>query len=191
MRVMVIGSGGREHALIWALKQTSRRPVELFCAPGNDGIAGIAQCVAISATDVAVLADFAQRQQIDLTMVGPEAALAAGIVDEFERRGLRIVGPTKKAAHLETSKAFAKDFMQRHGIPTARYRVASSIDEALESLRSGEFGNESSPVVVKADGLAAGKGVVVAASRAEAEDAVRSIAALGSAAETIILEETL
>jgi phosphoribosylamine--glycine ligase len=188
---MVIGSGGREHALIWALKQTSRRPVELFCAPGNDGIAGIAQCVAISATDVAVLADFAQRQQIDLTMVGPEAALAAGVVDEFERRRLRIVGPTQNAARLETSKAFSKDFMQRHRIPTARYRVTSSVDAALAHLKSGEFGDERSPVVVKADGLAAGKGVVVALNRGEAQEAVRSIAALGSAAQTILLEETL
>ena len=124
-------------------------------------------------------------------MVGPEAALAEGLVDEFERRGLRIVGPTKNVARLETSKAFAKDFMQRHRIPTARYRVASSVGEALEYLRSGEFGNEGSLVVVKADGLAAGKGVVVAASRAEAEGAVRSIAALGSAAQTIIIEEAL
>jgi phosphoribosylamine--glycine ligase len=191
MRVLVIGSGGREHALVWALKQTSQRPLELFCAPGNGGIAEMAECVAISPTDVTALADFAEKERIDLTMVGPEAALAAGVVNEFECRGLRIVGPTKNAALLETSKAFAKDFMHRHHIPTARYRVASSVDEALECLRSGEFGVESSPVVVKADGLAAGKGVIVAASRSAAEAAVQSIAALGSAAETIILEETL
>lgn len=187
----MIGSGGREHAVVWALKQTSQRPVELFCAPGNGGIAEMAECVAISPTDVTALADFAEKERIDFTMVGPEAALAEGVVDEFERRGLRIVGPTKNAALLETSKAFAKDFMHRHHIPTARYRVASSVDAALECLRSGEFGVESSPVVVKADGLAAGKGVVVAASRSGAERAVQSIAALGSAAETIILEEAL
>jgi phosphoribosylamine--glycine ligase len=191
MRVLVIGSGGREHALIWALKQTSRRPLELFCAPGNAGIAEIAECVAISATDVAALSDFAQRQQIDLTMVGPEATLAKGLVDEFERRGLRIVGPTQSAARLETSKAFAKHFMERHRIPTARYRVAGSLDEALECLRSNPFGDERSPVVVKADGLAAGKGVVVARNRPDAENAVRSIMELGSAAHTIILEEAL
>ena len=191
MRVLVIGSGGREHALVWALRQTSRRPLELFCAPGNAGIAQIAECVAIPATDVATLADFAQREHIDLTMVGPEAALAEGIVDEFEQRRLRIVGPTQNAARLETSKAFAKDFMQRHRIPTARYRVAATVDEALEYLKAGEFGDETSPVVVKADGLAAGKGVIVAASHAEAGDAVRSIAALGWAAQTIILEEAL
>lgn len=187
----MIGSGGREHALVWALKQTSQRPLDLFCAPGNDGIAEIAQCVAISATDVAALADFAQRQQIDLTMVGPEAALAAGVVDEFERRRLRIVGPTQSAARLETSKAFSKDFMQRHRIPTARYRITSSVNDALGHLKSGEFGDERAPVVVKADGLAAGKGVVVALNRREAQDAVRSIAALGSAAQTILLEEAL
>ena len=187
----MIGSGGREHALVWALKQTSQRPLDLFCAPGNDGIAEIAQCVAISATDVATLADFAHRQQIDLTMVGPEAALAAGVVDEFERRRLRIIGPTQSAARLETSKAFSKDFMQRHRIPTARYRITSSLDDALGHLDSGEFGDERAPVVVKADGLAAGKGVVVALNRREAQDAVRSIAALGSAAQTILLEEAL
>ena len=187
----MIGSGGREHALVWALKQTSQRPVELFCAPGNAGIAEIAECVAISATDGTALANFADNEEIDLTMVGPEGALAEGIVDEFERRGLRIVGPSKKAAQLETSKAFAKDFMQRYQIPTARYRVASSVDDALACLRNGAFGNESSPVVVKADGLAAGKGVVVARNRSAAEEAVRSIATLGTAAQTIILEEAL
>src|SRR5687767_8517078 len=148
MRILVVGSGGREHALVWALKKTSSGPAEVFCAPGNAGVAELAQCVAIGATDVGALADFAQREQIDLTMVGPEASLAEGIVDEFERRGLRIVGPSREAARLETSKVFAKDFMQRHGIPTARYRVAASADEAIEILRSGEIGNEVSPVVV-------------------------------------------
>jgi phosphoribosylamine--glycine ligase len=191
MRVLVIGSGGREHALVWALQRTSKRYLELFCAPGNAGIGEMAECVAISATDVTALADFAEQNGIDLTMVGPEAALAEGVVDEFARRSLRIVGPTKEAAQLETSKAFAKDFMQRHGIPTARYRVAPSVDEALDWLRKGEFGDPTSSLVVKADGLAAGKGVVVAASRAEAEAAVQSMAALGAAAQTIILEEAL
>ena len=187
----MIGSGGREHALVWALKRTSAQPLEIFCAPGNAGTAELAECVAISATDVAALAEFAEREGIDLTMVGPEATLAEGVVDEFEQRGLRIVGPTKRAARLETSKAFAKDFMHRHRIPTARFRALSSVDEALECLKSGEFGDESSPLVVKADGLAAGKGVIVATSRSSAEEALQSIAALGSAAETIILEEVL
>jgi len=191
MRVLVVGSGGREHALVWALKKTSTRPVEIFCAPGNAGIAEIAQCVSIGATDVSALADFADREQIDLTMVGPEASLAEGIVDEFELRGLRIVGPGREAARLETSKAFAKDFMHRHGIPTARYRVADSVNEAIAILRSGELGDENSPVVVKADGLAAGKGVVVARSRDEAERALADLVTLGSAAERIIIEEAL
>jgi phosphoribosylamine--glycine ligase len=124
-------------------------------------------------------------------MVGPESSLAQGVVDEFERRGLRIVGPSRQAAQLETSKAFAKDFMQRHGIPTARYRAAASVDEAIKILRSGELSNESSPVVVKADGLAAGKGVVVAQSRAEAEKALADLATLGAAADRIIIEEAL
>jgi phosphoribosylamine--glycine ligase len=191
MKVLVIGSGGREHALVWALKRTSSRPLELFCAPGNAGIAQGAQCVPIAATDVHGLADFSEREGIDLTMVGPEAALAEGVVDEFERRGLRIVGPNRHAAQLETSKAFAKDFMQRHGIPTARFRVARSVVEALEILNSGEFGDERTPVVVKADGLAAGKGVVVAHSRSEAAQAIREIANLGAAAERIVIEEAL
>lgn len=191
MKILVVGSGGREHALVWALKKTSTRPTEVFCAPGNAGIAEIAQCIAIGVTDVGALADFAQRERIELTMVGPEAALAQGVVDEFERRGLRIVGPSREAAQLETSKVFAKDFMQRHGIPTARYRVAASVNEAIKVLRSGELGNESSPVVVKADGLAAGKGVVVARSRDEAEKALTDLLALGSAAERILIEEAL
>lgn len=191
MRILVVGSGGREHALVWALKRTSSRQVEIFCAPGNAGIAKAAQCVAIAATDVAALADFAEREQIDLTMVGPEASLAEGIVDEFESRGLGIVGPSREAARLETSKAFAKDFMRRHGIPTSRYAVCTSIGEALTILGTGEFGDADSPVVVKADGLAAGKGVVVARNRGEAEQALSDLAKLGSAAERIIIEEAL
>ena len=191
MRILVVGSGGREHAIVWALRRTTRKPLELFCAPGNAGIAEIAQCASISATDVNALANFADAERIDLTMVGPEAALAEGTVDEFERRGLRIVGPGREAARLETSKAFAKEFMQRHGIPTAHYRVASSAEEAIECLQSGEFGDDKSPVVVKADGLAAGKGVVVAQSHAEARQALRDIANLGSAAERIVIEEML
>ncbi len=191
MKILVVGSGGREHALVWALRKTTSRAVELFCAPGNAGIAASAQCLPLSATDVAGLADFAERERIDLTMVGPEAALAIGIVDEFERRGLRIVGPRMKAAQLETSKAFAKDFMRRHSIPTAHYRIASSTEEAISIIRGGEFGAENSSVVIKADGLAAGKGVVVAQSRGEAEQAVHELAALGDAADQIVIEEVL
>ena len=194
MRILVIGSGGREHALVWALRKTTTRPLEVFCAPGNAGIAQLAECVAISVDDFAGLAAFAEESAIDLNIVGPEAPLAAGIVDEFEARGLRIVGPGKEAAQLESSKAFAKDFMSRHRIPTAAYRIASSADEALSVLRSGEFGSEESPVVVKADGLAAGKGVIVASSRTEAIKGIEDLLSGGLSSEAtrrIIIEEAL
>ena len=142
MKCLVIGSGGREHALVWALKRNPTRQIEVFCAPGNAGIAELATCVPIGATDVNGLANFCEQEKIDLTVVGPEAALAAGVVDEFDKRGLRIVGPTTAAARLEASKAFAKDFMRRHDIPTAHYRIASSPGEAIDILKSGEFGGE-------------------------------------------------
>src|SRR5688572_17829643 len=141
-RIFVIGSGGREHAIVWAIRNTSPIPVEIFCAPGNAGIGQLAQLVKISFNDHAALADFAATNNVDLTFVGPEAPLTAGIVDAFEAKGLPIVGPTAAAAELEGSKIFAKDFMARHGIPTAKYRVADSPACALESLRSGEFGSE-------------------------------------------------
>lgn len=195
MNILVIGSGGREHALVWALGKSARRPLNLFCAPGNAGIAQLAECIPVDATDVSALARFAEEKKIDLTVVGGEAPLAAGIVDEFERRGLTIAGASREAARLESSKAFAKDFMARHRIPTARYRVADSADSAREVLLSGEFGAEDSCVVVKADGLAAGKGVVVAASLAEAESAVEDMMERGSvgmdAARRVVIEETL
>src|SRR2546423_1347760 len=194
MRILVIGSGGREHAICWALNKTSAEPVELFCAPGNAGIAQVAECVPIQVDDLSALASYAEQSHIDLTMVGPEAPLAAGIVDECESRGLRIVGPNKAAARLESSKAFAKDFMVRHSIPTAGYRVANSIQEAKHILQSGEFGDERASVVIKADGLAAGKGVFVARDRAAALDAVRELesGAVGpEAAKRIVIEEAL
>ena len=195
MKVLVIGSGGREHAIIWALKRTSSGPVELYCAPGNGGISELAECVAIPVTDSAALIKFAQTQAIELTVVGPEGPLANGIVDDFERAGLKIVGPSRAAARLESSKAFAKDFMQRHQIPTADYFVGHSATEATDALRSGKFGSAGSPVVVKADGLAAGKGVVVARSHTEAEAAIGELAS-GSlvpheAAKQILIEEAL
>ena len=194
-RILVVGSGGREHAIVWALRNTSPVPLQLFCAPGNAGIGQLAQLVNISVNDHADLAQFAEANSIDLTFVGPEAPLTAGIVDAFEQRGLAVVGPTAAAAQLEGSKIFAKDFMARHGIPTAVYRVADSPEQATAFLRSGEFGGVDSPVVIKADGLAAGKGVVVAATRAEAEAAVddlmvRHVAGAG-AAERLVVEETL
>lgn len=190
----MIGSGGREHAICWTLKRTSAEPVDLFCAPGNAGIAQVAECVPIQGDDSSALANYAEQSSIDLTMVGPEAPLAAGIVDEFESRGLRIVGPNQAAARLESSKAFAKDFMARHSIPTARYRVANSTQEAKHILQSGEFGDDLASVVIKADGLAAGKGVFVARGRAAALNAVRELesGAVGpEAAKRIVVEETL
>ena len=196
MRILVVGSGGREHAICWALKKgASGSPRQIYCAPGNAGIAQVAQCVSIGATDVKELADFAERERVELTIAGSEAPLAEGLVDEFERRGLSAAGPPRGAARLESSKAFAKDFMARHNVPTARYRVAHSAAAALEVLRSGAFGGEDSGVVVKADGLAAGKGVVVARTRAEAEAAVidmmegRRVGV--DAARRVVLEEVM
>jgi phosphoribosylamine--glycine ligase len=195
MNILVIGSGGREHALVWALGRSARRPLNLFCAPGNAGIAQVAECVPVDATDISGLARFAAEKKIDLTVVGSEAPLAAGIVNEFEGRGLAIAGASREAARLESSKAFAKDFMARHRIPTAHYSVADSPIGAREILRSGEFGAEDSRVVVKADGLAAGKGVVVANSLAEAESAIEDLMERGSvgmdAARRVVIEEAL
>jgi phosphoribosylamine---glycine ligase len=194
MKILVVGSGGREHAICWALQHTSSDRLEVFCAPGNAGIAQVAQCVAIKAGDSKGLASFAEKSGIDLTVVGPEAPLAQGLVDVFEQRGLKIVGPTSAAAHLESSKAFAKDFMRRHRIPTSHYRVATSFDEAKKVLSSGEFGDANNSVVIKADGLAAGKGVFVAANRHQAfaaVDELRNGAAGPEAARKIVIEEAL
>lgn len=194
MRVLVVGSGGREHAIVWSF---SRCPEvdKIFCAKGNAGIAELAECVDIGPEDIGALAEFARENAIDLTFVGPENSLAAGIADEFESRGLRIVGVSGAAARLEASKAFAKDFMSRHGIPTAEYASAGSAQEAMSILNSGRFGDENTPVVVKADGLAAGKGVIVAGDRKEALEAVESLASgeivSADAAGTIVLEECL
>ena len=194
-RILVIGSGGREHAIVWALRNTSPVPVQLFCAPGNAGIGQLAQLVNISVNDPTGLVQFAEANSMDLTFVGPEAPLTVGLVDAFEHRGLPIVGPSAAAARLEGSKRFAKDFMARHGIPTAVYRVADSPGQAIAFLRSGEFGGADSPVVIKADGLAAGKGVVVAATREEAETAVDDLmvrhVAGADAAERVVIEEAL
>jgi phosphoribosylamine--glycine ligase len=176
------------------LRRNATRPLELFCAPGNAGIAELAKCVPISVNDIPALISFSEQTRIDLNVVGPESPLAAGIVDEFERRGRRIVGPGREAAQLESSKAFAKDFMSRHSIPTAHYRIASSAGEAIGILQSDEFGGQSTPVVVKADGLAAGKGVIVANSRAEALKAVEDLSGGAVSAEAtrrIIVEEAL
>src|SRR5215212_6446384 len=142
MKILVVGSGGREHALCRAFKK-SRRETKIFCANGNAGIAALAECVNIKPEEISKLADFAAENKIDLTFVGGETALALGIVDEFEKRNLKIIGASKKAARLEASKAFAKDFMFRHRIPTAAYEVAGSAAKALEILQSGKFGDEN------------------------------------------------
>lgn len=192
MKILVIGSGGREHALCRSFSK-SEKAEKIFCANGNAGIAQIAELVNIKPENISELADFAESSEIDLTFVGGETALALGIVDEFEKRNLKIVGASQKAARLESSKAFAKDFMQRHSIPTAKYRTANSAGEAKEILNGDFFGDENSPVVVKADGLAAGKGVVVANDRAEALEAIDELENLAgkNAAEKIVLEECL
>lgn len=188
MKILVIGSGGREHALIWKLAASPRRPV-LYCAPGNAGTADLATNVPISAGDLDELLAFALREQIDLTVVGPDDTLAAGCVDRFEAAGLRIFGPCQQAARLESSKIFAKDFMLRHGIPTAR---AGSFDHPADAIRF--LDTVTFPVVIKADGLALGKGVVICANRDEAVGAIRSMMEakiFGAAGSRILIEEYL
>ena len=166
MKVLVIGSGGREHALAWKLT-LSPKVQTVYVAPGNGGTAADARLHNLAITDLAALADFAQSEKIALTVVGPEAPLAAGVVDLFRARGLRVFGPTKAAAQLESSKAFAKDFMRRHQIPTAAYEVFGDA-----ALAHGHVESKGAPIVIKADGLAAGKGVVVAMTLAEAHEAI-------------------
>ncbi len=192
MKILVIGSGGREHALCETFA-ASKKVTKIFCAEGNAGVAGVAECVDIKPDEIGRLADFAVENAIDLTFVGGETSLALGIADEFEKRSLKIIGVGKKAARLEASKAFAKDFMRRHGIPTARYETVNSAAEAVGILRGGNFGDANSSVVVKADGLAAGKGVVVAQNRDEAEQAINDLENLVGkrAVEKIVLEECL
>lgn len=190
MRILVVGSGAREHALCWRLARDPGVEV-VVAAPGNAGIARQFQTAAVDAADPAELLALAERERIDLTVVGPEVPLANGVADAFTRQGRPIFGPRRHAAQLETSKAFAKDFMQRHGVPTARYRVCVEADEAIGIVRSGELG---ASVVVKADGLAAGKGVVVAESPAKAESAIRAAlveGAFGDAGRRVVLEERL
>src|SRR5712671_4433793 len=162
MKVLVIGSGGREHALVWKLRQ-SPRVSQVYCAPGNGGIAEEAVCVAADVKSVESLVAVAEQIRPDLTVVGPELALALGVVDEFTRRGWRVFGPSKAAAQLESSKSFAKEFLKRHRIPTAPYAICDSVEEVRAALPHFHL-----PVVVKADGLAAGKGVVIAANKDEA-----------------------
>lgn len=188
MKILVVGSGGREHALVWKIHQ-SPRVEKIYCAPGNAGIAHLADCVDISATDIQGLVDFAMAEKIDLTVVGPESSLTEGIVDLFEEKGLRIFGPSQKAAILEGSKVFSKEFMKKYGIPTAAFEVFTDAVKAKAYIDSC-----GAPVVVKADGLAAGKGVIVAATTQEAHEAVDLIMAdkaFGEAGNTIVVEACL
>ena len=188
MKVLVIGSGGREDAIVWAL-QRSRQVREIVCAPGNGGIARRARCISVDQSSFTDLLRVVLAEQPDLTIIGPELPLSLGIVDELQKRGLRVFGPTKAAAMLETSKAFAKDFMQRHNIPTARYKVCYSLDDVKKHLK--DF---PPAVVVKADGLAAGKGVILCASHDEAVHAAQGIFSgdlLGAAGTQLVLEELM
>jgi len=188
MRVLVIGSGGREHALVWKLRQ-SPRVTAVYCAPGNGGIASEAECLPVDLKSLDSIVALANQVHPDLTIVGPELPLTIGIVDEFNRRGWKIFGPTKAAAQLESSKSFAKEFLQRHHIPTAHYAICDSMEEIHDALR-----HFSMPVVVKADGLAAGKGVVIAKNKDEALTASSEMLSgkmVGDAGSRVILEECL
>ena len=188
MKVLIIGSGGREHALAWKLAQ-SPRVAKLYCAPGNAGTAMLGENLAIGAGDIPALVNFAKREAVGLTVVGPDDSLAAGIVDAFEKEGLRIFGPRAEAARLESSKIFAKDFMRRHGIPTAEYQEFSESLDAHEWCRNAKY-----PLVVKADGLALGKGVVVAENPLEAAMAIHramDLGAFGESGRKIVIEECL
>jgi phosphoribosylamine--glycine ligase len=190
MKILVVGSGGREHALAWKLVQ-SPHTKKLFCAPGNPGTMDVAENIPIKDSDIIGLADFAESERMDLTVVGPELPLTLGIVDEFERRGLRIFGPDQKTAELEGSKVFAKQFLERHSIPTALAEVADSAEKAKDLLNSDQF---SFPLVIKADGLAAGKGAIVCKTREAAEEAVRAIMVdkiFGDSGNRILVEEFL
>ena len=188
MRILVVGGGGREHAICWKLNNESNVE-KIYCAPGNAGISNVAECIDIGDSDIENLLKFAKENQIDLTIVGPEIPLVAGIVDAFEKEGLKIFGPNKKCAQLEGSKAFSKDFMMRHNLPTAKYKEYTNLDEAITEIDS--FGY---PVVIKADGLAAGKGVVIPENR---EDAITTLKEMmsdkkfGKAGDKIVVEEFL
>lgn len=188
MKIMIVGAGAREHALVWKISQ-SKRVKKIFAAPGNPGISDLAECVDIKPSNIIELADFAQQEKIDLTVVGPEQPLGLGIVDEFTSRNLKIFGPTQKAAMIETSKSFAKEFMLKNNIPTPVFKVINSASEALEYVRGARF-----PLVIKVDGLAAGKGVYICQKREEAETGINEImleGKFGKSGERIVIEEFL
>ena len=188
MKILVVGGGGREHAICWKLSN-EKNVEKIYCAPGNPGIAEVAECVNIGDSDIDKLAKFAKENEIDMTVVGPEVPLVMGITDVFESQGLKVFGPNKKCARLEGSKAFSKDFMTRHNLPTAKYKEYTNIDKAIDDIY--DFGY---PVVIKADGLAAGKGVIISENR---EDAIKTLKEMmndkkfGTAGEKIVIEEFL
>lgn len=188
MKILVVGGGGREHAICWKL--SNEADVEkIYCAPGNAGISNVAECINIGDSDIEALVKFAKENKIDLTIVGPEVPLVAGIVDEFEKENLKVFGPNRKCAQLEGSKAFSKEFMIRHNLPTAKYKEYTDLDKAIAEI--DEFGY---PVVIKADGLAAGKGVVIPENREDAIETLKEMMAdhkFGHAGDKIVIEEFL
>ena len=186
MKVLIVGSGGREHAIATSVAKSGRVD-QIYCAPGNAGIAQIAECVDIGAMELEKLADFAQEKAIDLTIIGMDDPLVAGVVDVFEARGLRVFGPRKNAAILEGSKAFSKDLMKKYNIPTAAYETFTSAEAALEYLETSKY-----PIVLKADGLALGKGVLICNTKAEAQEGVKTLMLdkqFGTAGDKIVVEE--
>jgi phosphoribosylamine---glycine ligase len=190
MKILVVGNGGREHALAWKIKQ-SPLCKELFCVPGNAGMSALADCVPIDTSNIVEVADFAQTVKADLTVVGPELPMVLGMAGEFQRRGLSIFCPSRGAAELEGSKAFAREFMQRHKIPSPRYEICTSADQARAFVAKNPFGY---PLVVKADGLAAGKGTIIARDQAEANDAIVRMMddrKFGMAGDKLVFEECL
>ncbi len=188
MRVLVVGSGGREHAIVWALSK-SHRVTELFCAPGNAGIAQLATCVPVKATDVDAMVTWAKENKMDFVMVAPDDPLALGMVDAMEAAGIPAFGPRKNAAVIEASKAFSKELMRKYHIPTAKYATFTDMDAAIQYIHE-----QGAPIVVKADGLALGKGVTVAATEEEAVEAVREMMAdnkFGASGSTVVIEECM
>jgi len=188
MKVLVVGSGGREHGIVWTLKKSSK-VTKIYCAPGNPGISELAECINIKVDDIKGLLEFAKKEEIDLTVVGPELPLSLGIVDEFTSAGLKAFGPSREAAYLEASKSFAKEFMRKCSIPTAKYEIFYEKADAIKYIK-----DEGAPIVIKADGLAAGKGVIVALTIEEAVAAVEDIMGnkvFGSAGAKVVIEEFL
>lgn len=188
MKILVVGGGGREHTILWKLAQSPKKP-ELYCAPGNGGISQIAACVDIAATDIEKMVAFAKQEKMDLVVVAPDDPLAMGMVDALEAEGIRAFGPRKNAAIIEASKAFSKELMKKYHIPTAEYETFSDAEKALEYVKTAKI-----PLVVKADGLALGKGVLICKTRQEAEQAVRQVMlekAFGAAGNTVVIEEFL